>query len=169
MDKKEQMKFKLVDLSRRFKRVRPMPPQEVRELSPLEMYVLIGVARTQKTGSLVRPSDIARQCHTSPSAVSQFLKSLEKRGFIERNRVQGDSRSVRVDLTEKGRKAANSAYEARSRFFDSMIEAVGVAEMEQLLETLQKVCTYMENSEAFETEQGGSPSFHASSSESTVE
>lgn len=82
MDSKEKMKVELVDLARRFKRVHPTPPKEVRELSQVEMHALIGVARVDEKGLFLRPSDIARMSHTSPSAVSQVLKSLEQHGFL---------------------------------------------------------------------------------------
>lgn len=150
MDSKEKMKVELVDLARRFKRVHPTPPKEVRELSQVEMHALIGVARADEKGLFLRPSDIARMSHTSPSAVSQVLKSLEQRGFIERNRVEGNSRSVQVELTEKGRKVARSAYEARSEFLGQMIESVGESDMEQFVSTLRKICEYIESSDKFE-------------------
>lgn len=64
--------------------------------------------------------------------------------------MEGNSRSVQVELTEKGRKVARSAYEARSEFLGQMIESVGENDMEQFVSTLRKICEYMESSDKFE-------------------
>lgn len=146
----EAIKADLFDLFRRFKRIRPVPPALVKSISPLEMHVLLEVTRADRQSRVLRPSDLARCLHSSPSSVSQLLKALEERGLVERRRIEGDSRSVQVALTEKGQALSTEAHTDRDRFFDDMIASIGQAEMIQFMDTLRKVCEYVEQSDEFE-------------------
>lgn len=145
------MKDEFIYLMRRMMRQRPYPPEVVRELPIAEARVLLIVFAADRTGETVRPSDIARKTHRTPSAASQILKSLEERGYIERRRAAGDSRSVIVALTESGAQLSRSMERTRDEFFSQMIAAVGVDNMRQYLDTLEKICEFCETSDAFGT------------------
>ena len=143
------MKDEFISLMRRLMRQRPYPPEVVRELPIAEARVLLIVFAADRTGETVRPSDIARKTHRTPSAASQILKSLEERGYIERRRAAGDSRSVIVALTESGVQLSRSMERTRDEFFSQMIAAVGADNMRQHLDTLEKICEFRESSDAF--------------------
>lgn len=145
------MKDEFIYLMRRMMRQRPYPPEVVRELPIAEARVLLIVFAADRTGETVRPSDIARKTHRTPSAASQILKSLEERGYIERRRAAGDSRSVIVALTESGAQLSRSMERTRDEFFSQMIATVGVDNMRQYLDTLEKICEFCETSDAFGT------------------
>ena len=85
----------------------------------------------------------------SPSAVSQFLRSLERKGFIVRTRAEGDSRSVCIGLTEKGQSLSSQLRRERSKQFMDMVESVGIDNMNQLVVILEKICDYAEGSDSF--------------------
>jgi DNA-binding MarR family transcriptional regulator len=50
------------------------------------------------------PSKLAERLSVEPPTVTNMLSRMEKAGFLERCRDQGDARCTRVYLTEKGRK-----------------------------------------------------------------
>jgi DNA-binding MarR family transcriptional regulator len=50
------------------------------------------------------PSELAERLSVEPPTVTNMLSRMEKAGFLERCRDQGDARCTRVYLTEKGRK-----------------------------------------------------------------
>ena len=50
------------------------------------------------------PSELAERLGVEPPTVTNMLSRMEKAGFLERCRDQGDARCTRVYLTEKGRK-----------------------------------------------------------------
>jgi DNA-binding MarR family transcriptional regulator len=52
---------------------------------------------------VVTPSDIAKATHTSSARVAMILKSLEAKGYIERNTDPDDRRKVIVSVTKAGR------------------------------------------------------------------
>lgn len=145
------MKDEFIYLMRRLMRQRPYPPEVVRELPIAEARVLLIVFAADTAGETVRPSDIARKTHRTPSAASQILKSLEERGFIERRRAAGDSRSVIVALTDSGAQLSRSMERTRDEFFSQMIATVGADNMRQYLDTLEKICEFCETSDAFGT------------------
>ena len=106
----QSLENEIIALAHRLKRLRPALSPSMDGLTPMEAHALVLLfccinnflfCADEKQRS-VKPSDIARHLRVSPSAVSQFLRSLERKGFIVRTRAEGDSRSVCIGLTEKG-------------------------------------------------------------------
>lgn len=54
-------------------------------------------------------ADLAKALHISPATIAVSLKRMEKSGFVKRVPDPGDLRSNRIELTERGRRAAASA------------------------------------------------------------
>lgn len=52
---------------------------------------------------------LAKALHISPATIAVSLKRMEKSGFVKRVPDPGDLRSNRIELTDDGRKAADSA------------------------------------------------------------
>lgn len=71
--------------------------------------------------------ELARQCSTDVNMTSQVLRSLEKKGFIERHRREGDERAKFPHLTEKGAKLVEKAIplveQVDERFFGKLSQA----------------------------------------------
>lgn len=145
----EALEYELIALTHRLRRLRPALSPSMDGLTTMEIHALMVLFRADEDQCSVKPSDIARQFRVSPSAVSQFLKSLEQKGFIVRVRAEGDSRSVHVCLTEKGQALSDQLRRERAARFSTMVENVGVENMEQFASTLRSICEYAENSDTF--------------------
>ena len=94
----EELKQRLFAATRRMHKSRSHPPLP-EGITPTEGFVLMSISQLMSDGKRVRSGDIAKRGHSTPSATSQALKSLEEKGFITRHRDEGDSRGVTVQLT----------------------------------------------------------------------
>jgi len=72
-------------------------------LTPAQWSVLRYFSRANQFSRIV--SALAEFHGTTRGTASQTVKSLVNRGYLIRTRSQHDGRSVRLDLTEKGKKA----------------------------------------------------------------
>ena len=59
-------------------------------------------------GDKANPSEIAYWLLREPHSITEFLKRMERDGFIERTKDPERRNVIRVKLTEKGRKAFHS-------------------------------------------------------------
>ncbi len=131
----ESLENEIIALTRRLKRLRPALSPSMDGLTPMEVHALVLLFCADEQQLSVKPSDIARRLRVSASAVSQLLKSLERKGFIVRARAEGDLRSVRIGLTEKGQSLSAQLRRERSKQFMDMVEIVGIDNMNQLVVT----------------------------------
>jgi len=72
-------------------------------LTPTQWMALRYFARANRFSRTV--SAFANYHATTRGTVSQTIKTLTERGYLSRRRSESDGRSVRLDLTEKGRDA----------------------------------------------------------------
>lgn len=79
-------------------------------LSINEMHLLEAIARGGGEGRSI--TDIARELSVTLPSVTAAVSKLEKKGYVIKNRSEGDKRMVIVQLTLEGRRA-----EAAHRFF----------------------------------------------------
>ncbi len=73
------------------------------------------------------------------STVSHQLLRLEKQGFVARRRAEGDSRVVRVTLTDDGRRAAKAVGQFSTRINRAMMESIDPVERLVLPQALRKL------------------------------
>lgn len=145
----QSLENEIIALTHRLKCLRPALSPSMDGLTPMEAHALVLLFCADEKQCSVKPSDIARHLRVSPSAVSQFLRSLERKGFIMRTRAEGDSRSVCIGLTEKGQSLSSQLRRERSKQFMDMVESVGIDNMNQLVVILEKICDYAEGSDSF--------------------
>ena len=138
----QSLENEIIALTHRLKCLRPALSPSMDGLTPMEAHALVLLFCADEKQCSVKPSDIARHLRVSPSAVSQFLRSLERKGFIVRTRAEGDSRSVCIGLSSQLRRE-------RSKQFMDMVESVGIDNMNQLVVILEKICDYAEGSDSF--------------------
>jgi DNA-binding MarR family transcriptional regulator len=86
-------------------------------------------------------SDLAERIHLSPSQVSRIAIELERKGLIERQRSEHDSRSTEVAITDAGRaqlQAAAPTYlqTIRGRLFDPLTQR-DVKQLARIWERIQ--------------------------------
>ena len=137
----QSLENEIIALTHRLKCLRPALSPSMDGLTPMEAHALVLLFCADEKQCSVKPSDIARHLRVSPSAVSQFLRSLERKGFIVRTRAEGDSRSVCIGLTEKGQSLSSQLRRERSKQF--------MDNMNQLVVILEKICDYAEGSDSF--------------------
>ena len=99
---------------------------------PMLLTILQSCADSDPDGQCHAQRELAELLHISPAAVANSLKSLEKGGYIRRERGR-DARRNRVLLTPKGQQAVigcQMAFETVSR---RMFQGFSPVEREQLL------------------------------------
>lgn len=138
-----------------------IPPTPPKGLSPIEAHLLMEIGFMTAGGGTIRPSAIAEAAHSTPSAVSQTLKALERKGFIERIRMrEGDSRAVCVSLTDKGRATVRLYSDRFDRRLARLFEYLGDDDAREFLRLLRRVIAFREQEK--EAERAGAPSGDAS-------
>ena len=87
-------------------------------LSIGEMHLLEAVGKGDPEGCTI--SSLARERSVTLPSVTVAVNKLVKKGYVEKQRCEEDSRSVRVRLTQQGRRAERM----HSYFHEKMVEAV---------------------------------------------
>ena len=91
------------------------------DLSNLQFVTLALVGWMQRSGASVTQIELSRFSGIHPMQLSQMLKILESKKFVERRRDPADSRAKRVILTQAGftvlAKALPLAVQVQSRLF----------------------------------------------------
>lgn len=133
----------IVEVMHAMHRANPTPPLP-HGVTGAEATALFAIVLAHRQGGEARPSNIARFACTTPSALSQTLKSLEAKGYIERRRAGVDSRGVTVSLTDRGRDLQEEGRRLREEYLDRMIENLGDRDSRELVRILRKVVAYNE-------------------------
>lgn len=79
-------------------------------LSTSELYVLFALRRGGKPYRM-RPTDIYKLLRVTSGTITYRIDSLEKAGLVERLADPQDRRSVVIQLTAKGRRLADTAFD----------------------------------------------------------
>ena len=90
----------------------------------------------------MRQSDIATELHLSAPSVSATLRRMEGEGLVCRRACEGDSRAVRVYLTDKGREYDNEVRAMLRRLDEGLMQGFDEKETELLTAML---CRMREN------------------------
>lgn len=92
--------------------------------------------------------DISKYLNVGTGRIGNALKSLEKKGFIQRKKDKGDKRKVKVYLTKEGEERLASLQKRVDDAFKKVIEAYGIKryesfliESEDLLKVVQNLCS----------------------------
>ena len=84
-------------------------------------------------------ADLAKALHISPATIAVSLKRMEKSGFVKRVPDPGDLRSNRIELTERGRRAAARADHAIRRVNQQMYRDFTPEEFSQIVHFYQRM------------------------------
>ena len=107
-------------------------------LTHTQFVLLASVGWLVKEGNAVSQVEVARHCKTDITMTSQVLRTLEKKGYIERSHRQGNERSKFSSITEAGRQLIEEALplvETVDREFFGKLEK----DTEKCVEILQKL------------------------------
>ena len=78
-------------------------------LTHAQFVILASVGWLTQNGHQVTQIELARHCGTDVTMTSQILRTLERKGYIERRHREGDVRSKLPYLTKKGSKTIELA------------------------------------------------------------
>ena len=120
-------------LMRRFARMGHESPYARAGISPLGTEVLIAIGALERAAEVARPSVVAKRVGTTPSSLSQALKSLEEKGLLERRRLAGDSRGVALALTEAGRGLARCGLGGRDARLRALFDHLGAEDVAEFM------------------------------------
>ncbi|WP_139653359.1 MarR family winged helix-turn-helix transcriptional regulator [Raoultibacter phocaeensis] len=135
----------LLDIMRRFHKNSYVPFVTPEGLTFSESRVVLGIYTAQLEGEhTVQPRFLAERMRMTPSALSQTLKLLEEKGYVERHRVSDDFRAVSLELTDQGERLARQAEAMREQHLNDLVEYVGADDIDHLIATLHKVLDFHE-------------------------
>lgn len=87
-------------------------------------------------GSVGSVGNVAKDFGISKQAASKLVDTLVIRGYVERGTDSEDRRRLTLELTERGREAADIGWAATDRVDAELEEAVGAAAIAQMRETV---------------------------------
>ena len=89
-------------------------------------------------------SDIAKRLNVTVGTLTTNMNSLEKKGYIVRERSAADKRVVHVTLTEKGRKAFFHHRDFHKKMIRTIVKDLNEDEMKVLIRCMQKLDQFFE-------------------------
>lgn len=104
--------------------------------------MLLSILRSSdRTGSDVSHAqrELAELLDISPAAVTASLKSLERGGYIRRERLEHDARKNRIYMTDKGREAVAGCKQCFQAVNAQMLQGFSQQERETLAGLLQRM------------------------------
>lgn len=101
------------------------------------MFVMLRIL--QESGGRVVAGELAKRMNVSTARVSRALNTLEKKGYIKRERDGEDARRVVICLTEQGGQALEERKRDVSRMLEPMLANLTEEEISTLFSLLKKL------------------------------
>ena len=118
-----------------------------RGLNPSQLDVLVFIFRQKQKGENVSQRDIEKRLNIRPSSVSCLIGNLESKGLLTRTVGDSDARIKHLILTPEGETLVLKNKQLMLKC-DGIIEsAITPEEQEKLSELLEKIISFIENSE----------------------
>ncbi|MBQ8597891.1 MAG: MarR family transcriptional regulator [Lachnospiraceae bacterium] len=114
--------------------------EEFKDITNNDMHIIeaIGIEDPRKM------SDIAKRLNVTVGTLTTNMNSLEKKGYIVRERSTEDKRVVLVILTEKGRKAFFHHRDFHKKMIRTIVKDLKEDEMKVLIRCMQKLDQFFE-------------------------
>ena len=90
----------------------------------------------------LKVSELSRILNFTPPTITQLVNGLEIGGYLERNDDPVDRRVVLVRLSDRGEKVIATAYQALQEHLQGLVEYLGAAKSQLLIELLTEVIEY---------------------------
>ena len=87
----------------------------------------------------MQTADLADECDLSKGTLTGVVKTLERRGFVERTRMESDRRRVTVALTGAGRRTIERLFPRFNRYEGDMVGGLSTTEKRELAQLLRRV------------------------------
>ncbi len=113
-------------------------------LKQSEVRVLLCIEQlSYENKQIITVSEISKKMLVTSPTVTELIKSLSNKGYIERCVDSQDKRVSDIKLTIKGEKKAQKLITYFTSLFSGLIEKIGVEQSETLLDLLDEVCLYL--------------------------
>lgn len=153
MDTEQTLNSLLVKFFRRITMIEEeqLVTEEFNDITYNDMHVIeaVGLKEPQKM------SQIAKEMRVTTGTLTKAVNSLEKKGYVMRQRIERDKRVVNIVLTERG----IHAYNHHERFHQEMIayvlDHISETESEVLRKALEKLMDYFKQKYSCVSRQTG--------------
>jgi DNA-binding MarR family transcriptional regulator len=105
---------------------------------------VLGALLLAGPGQQLSPTRLFKGLMLSSAGITSRLDSLERRGYVRRNRHPQDRRGVLVELTDAGRKVLQEAVSADSPAEDGLLSTLSKKEQQALGALLKKLLAGLE-------------------------
>ena len=105
-------------------------------LARVELDILLFLANNPQFDTA---TDIVERRCISKAHVSQSVKSLEQRGYLERRYAGDNRRTIHLHLLEAAQSAVDAGRQAHARCLAALLEGFSAAECEQLRSYLSRI------------------------------
>jgi DNA-binding MarR family transcriptional regulator len=93
----------------------------------------------RQSSSKLTPSELADQAGVTRATMTGLLDGLVRDGFVNREEVEGNRRSLAVSLTAKGQKVMVKVIPLQLKWLESLFEDVPLGGRKQLIECLRAI------------------------------
>lgn len=114
--------------------------EDFKDITNNDMHIIEAIGIKEPRSMSV----IAKQLSVTVGTLTVNMNSLEKKGYITRERSSEDKRVVLVTLTEKGRKAFFHHRDFHWSMIKAAVEDLDEDEVKALISCLQKLCDFFE-------------------------
>ncbi len=83
-------------------------------------------------------------------SITRLINSMEEKGLVQRETDKNDKRSVRVVLTEEGKRRRDKARDTVLRFNEAVREGIPAEKLNVFFEVVQGINRMIEKNEIFE-------------------
>ena len=105
-------------------------------LARVELDILLFLANNPQFDTA---TDIVERRCISKAHVSQSVKSLEQRGYLERRYAGDNRRTIHLHLLEAAQSAVDAGRQAHARCLAALLDGFSAAECEQLRSYLSRI------------------------------
>ena len=137
--KNEMLRKALISTMLEFRKVKPTI-QNVCGIPAGEFFFLQRIHELSKDGD-VRVSHLRDAMSMTMQAVSQFVRTLEEKGMVQREIAPNDRRVTLVTVTPKGKQILEDSQQHFNHMLDRLIQQYGPEELEKLIQMLDRLCS----------------------------
>lgn len=114
---------------------------EKEHISPAQTGILFYIKNSQP----VSGKKIATMMQMSPSSVTQFIDSLDKKGYIKREQDEQDRRITHLSISTKGQSKIQQLEKVREVFFRELAQSLTDDELTTMSRVQRKLAQQIEN------------------------
>lgn len=89
-------------------------------------------------------SEISKRMSVTSPTVTELVKGLSSKGYIDRSTNSKDKRIVDLKLTDKGEEIVEKGTYYFTTLFAGLVDKLGAEKSELLLDLLEQVCEYLD-------------------------